>query len=78
VAFGHTPVLAPRWKGQTVDLDTGCAFGGALTALRWPELETVSEPARREYARPGRPLSADPFVPLGPAPGPAAPAGPAR
>jgi protein phosphatase len=62
VAFGHTPVLAPRWKGETVDLDTGCAFGGALTALRWPERETVSEPARRTYAVPGRPLSADPFV----------------
>ena len=68
VAFGHTPVLAPRWKGRTVDLDTGCAFGGALTALRWPELVTVGEPARRAYAVPGRPLTADPFVPLGAAP----------
>jgi protein phosphatase len=57
-----------RWKGETVDLDTGCAFGGALTALRWPELVTVGEPARRAYAVPGRPLTADPFVPLGAAP----------
>lgn len=70
VAFGHTPVSVPRWKGRTVDLDTGCVFGGALTALRWPELETVGEPARRAYAARGRPLAADPFVPL-----PAAPAG---
>jgi protein phosphatase len=62
VAYGHTPVLAPRWKHDTVDLDTGCVFGGALTALRWPERETVSEPARRRYAVPGRPISADPFV----------------
>jgi protein phosphatase len=63
VAYGHTPVLAPRWKHDTVDLDTGCVFGGALTALRWPERETVGEPARRQYAVPGRPISADPFVP---------------
>jgi protein phosphatase len=63
VAFGHTPVLAPRWKHETVDLDTGCVFGGALTALRWPERELVGEPARRQYAVPGRPIAADPFVP---------------
>lgn len=62
VAYGHTPVLAPRWKHDTVDLDTGCVFGGALTALRWPERETVSVPARRQYAVPARPVSADPFV----------------
>ncbi len=75
VAFGHTPVLAPRWKHDTVDLDTGCVFGGSLTALRWPERETVSEPARRQYAVPGRPISADPFVPPEAAGAPAAPAG---
>jgi protein phosphatase len=62
VAYGHTPVLAPRWKHDTVDLDTGCVFGGSLTALRWPERELVSVPARRQYAVPARPVSADPFV----------------
>jgi protein phosphatase len=62
VAYGHTPVLAPRWKHGTVDLDTGCVFGGALTALRWPEREVVSVAARQTYAVPGRPISADPFV----------------
>jgi len=62
VAYGHTPVLAPRWKHDTVDLDTGCVFGGALTALRWPERATVSVPAVRQHAVPGRPISADPFV----------------
>jgi protein phosphatase len=63
VAYGHTPVLVPRWKHDTVDLDTGCVFGGSLTALRWPERETVSVPAMRRYAVPGRPITADPFVP---------------
>jgi protein phosphatase len=27
---------------RTVNIDTGCVFGGKLTALRYPELETVS------------------------------------
>ena len=49
VAYGHTPVLEPIWQGQTVNLDTGCVFGGRLTALRYPERETVSVPARKIY-----------------------------
>ncbi|MFC4427349.1 metallophosphoesterase [Deinococcus navajonensis] len=56
VVYGHTPVAAPRWVKRTVNIDTGCAFGGQLTALRYPELETVSVPARAQYAVPGRPL----------------------
>jgi protein phosphatase len=63
VVYGHTPVTAPRWRNETVDIDTGCVFGGALTALRWPERELVSRPARRQHAVPGRPMRADPFVP---------------
>jgi protein phosphatase len=62
VVFGHTPVLAPRWRNETVDIDTGCVFGGSLTALRWPERELVSVPARRQYAVPARSIVADPFV----------------
>ena len=62
VVFGHTPVLVPRWQGRTVDIDTGCVFGGALTALRWPEATLVSVPARRQWAIPGRAMRDDPFV----------------
>jgi protein phosphatase len=62
VVFGHTPVLEPRWRNQAVDIDTGCVFGGALTALRWPERELVSVPAERAYAVPARAMVADPFV----------------
>ncbi len=56
VVYGHTPFAAPRWLNHTVNIDTGCCFGGALTALRYPELETVAVPALRTYAEPVRPL----------------------
>ena len=62
VVFGHTPVLEPRWRNETVDIDTGCVFGGSLTALRYPERELVSVPARRQYAVPARTIVVDPFV----------------
>ncbi|MFC4735353.1 bis(5'-nucleosyl)-tetraphosphatase PrpE [Bacillus daqingensis] len=42
IVYGHTPVEAPRFVGHTVNIDTGCVFGGRLTAFRYPEIETVS------------------------------------
>lgn len=56
VVYGHTPVVEPEWLNKTVNIDTGCAFGGKLTALRYPELELVQVPARRTYCEPVRPL----------------------
>ncbi|MEL7471604.1 MAG: polynucleotide kinase-phosphatase [Pseudomonadota bacterium] len=56
VVYGHTPVLEAEWLNSTMDIDTGCVFGGKLTALRWPERETVSVPAARQYAEPAKPL----------------------
>ena len=50
VVYGHTPVAEPEWLNNTVCIDTGCVFGGQLTALRWPERELVSVPAHQEYA----------------------------
>ena len=41
IVYGHTPVAEPAWQGNSVCIDTGCVFGGALTALRWPEREIV-------------------------------------
>src|SRR5204862_6688469 len=41
---------------RTINIDTGCVFGGRLTALRYPERELVSVPARRVYAEPARPF----------------------
>ena len=56
VVYGHTPVPEPDRLNNTINIDTGCCFGGSLTALRYPENETVSVPARRAYAEPARPF----------------------
>jgi polynucleotide kinase-phosphatase len=56
VVYGHTPVPEPEWLNRTINVDTGCVFGGRLTALRWPEKELVSVPARMTYADPARPF----------------------
>jgi protein phosphatase len=60
VAYGHTPVPTPEWVNRTICIDTGCVFGGKLTALRYPERELVSISAGRVYAEPARPLTAAP------------------
>jgi protein phosphatase len=58
VVYGHTPVPETTWVNGTICLDTGCVFGGKLTALRYPERELVSVPARKVYYEPARPLAA--------------------
>ncbi len=59
VIYGHTPVAEPRWTNGTINIDTGCVFGGRLTALRYPELELVSVSARETYATLARPFLTD-------------------
>jgi protein phosphatase len=56
VVYGHTPVAEPEWLNRTINIDTGCVFGGRLTALRYPERELVSVPARQTYYEPARPF----------------------
>ena len=63
VVYGHTPVPEPEWLNHTINIDTGCVFGGGLTALRWPEKTLVFVPARQAYANPVRP-----FIPIAAAP----------
>jgi protein phosphatase len=56
VVYGHTPVPEPEWLNRTINIDTGCVFGGRLTALRYPERQMLSVPAERTYAQPSRPF----------------------
>ncbi len=56
VVYGHTPVPEPEWLNRTVNIDTGCVFGGQLTALRYPEKELITVPAKRTYYEPARPF----------------------
>ncbi|MBC6417564.1 MAG: polynucleotide kinase-phosphatase [Prochloron sp. SP5CPC1] len=56
VVYGHTPVPEPEWLNNTIDIDTGCVFGGKLTALRYPEKELVSVAAGRTYSEPVKPF----------------------
>lgn len=56
VIYGHTPVPRADWLNNTLNIDTGCVFGGELTALRWPERELISVKARETYAESARPF----------------------
>jgi protein phosphatase len=60
VLYGHTPIPTPEWVNDTLCLDTGCVFGGRLTALRWPERDLVSVPASRVHYAPAKPFPVDP------------------
>lgn len=57
VVYGHTPVVEANWVNGTICIDTGCVFGGKLTALRYPELDLVEVPAERTYYETIRPLA---------------------
>ncbi|MFI4883154.1 MAG: polynucleotide kinase-phosphatase, partial [Phycisphaerales bacterium JB064] len=58
VVYGHVPVHSAQWLNNTMCLDTGCVYGGQLSALRYPEREVVSVEARAVYAE-----SKKPFLP---------------
>jgi hypothetical protein len=60
VVYGHTPVPEADWVNNTICIDTGCCFGGKLTALRWPERETVTVDAADIYTMPVRPFGHPP------------------
>jgi protein phosphatase len=56
VLYGHVPALTPRAQNNTIGLDTGCVFGGKLTACCYPEKTLVEISASREYYHPVKPL----------------------
>ena len=64
IIYGHTPIESAAWVNNTLCIDTGCCFGGGLTALRWPEREILVVPARATYAERRRPFGHPPPRPV--------------
>jgi protein phosphatase len=60
VLYGHTPVPEPEFLNNTMCLDTGCVFGGRLTAFNYPERTVVSVPAARVYYPSAKPFPGPP------------------
>lgn len=56
VVYGHTPTAEVYSINNTFNIDTGCVFGGKLTAYRYPEGEIVDVLARQTYYEPVKPL----------------------
>jgi len=49
--FGHWSKNEPVICANAIGLDTGCVYGGALTALILPERRLISVPAKRDYRK---------------------------
>lgn len=51
IVWGHDPKPRPLVINNTINIDQGVVFGGALTAFRYPEEEFVSVHANHDYSR---------------------------
>ena len=51
IVFGHWARPEPVVRKNAIGLDTGCVYGGELTAVVLPERRLVSVPARRVYQK---------------------------
>ena len=56
IVYGHVPSKDVREQNGTYCIDTGCVFGGKLTAFRYPEKEILQVPAFKTYYDPPKPL----------------------
>ncbi|MCL1993101.1 MAG: polynucleotide kinase-phosphatase [Spirochaetes bacterium] len=56
VVYGHTPAPGVVAANNTYCIDTGCVFGGKLTAFKYPEKELVQTDAARQYYAPAKPF----------------------
>jgi protein phosphatase len=60
VVYGHMPSPEVEAINNTFCIDTGCVFGGKLTAWRYPEKEIVQVDAAQEYYAPIKPFQDKP------------------
>lgn len=55
IVFGHDAVRRLQQYPHAIGIDTGCVYGGKLTAIRWPSRELVSVPAKGSYVKVHKP-----------------------
>ena len=49
IVYGHTVTDKAEIINNTACIDTGCVFGGKLTAMQYPEKQFVSVDAKQQY-----------------------------
>jgi len=50
VVYGHSVYREPTQIGRTIGIDTGCVFGGFLTALILPDFRFLTVKANQQYS----------------------------
>jgi len=50
VFYGHTPRLRPLHHPKALGLDTGCVYGGGLSAYIYPDDTIITIPAKEAYS----------------------------